>query len=237
MTKVENKLTTQGGAGRPPVNTSPGSGRGDDRPRRIAEAVQILAESFLKPVTPLTIRAYDVGTSDLPIEAVESAVMEAIKSRKFFPTVSELREMAGVVTPDARAVKAWLVAKTAVPVWGSYRSVDFDDPLVNATVRALGGWVEFCGTPAGEKTDTWLRKNFEATYKALMSSGVAADDVRPLRGLCAVQNGASGHDGPAVVRIACGLPEHVKRLVSGADSGGRSAGYLGADAKRIGRIE
>ena len=237
MTGRENKPTTRVEIVRQGTNTSGGSAA-NDRARRIKAAVEILAESFTKSVTPLTIRAYDVGTADLPIEAVEAAVMIAIKDRKFMATVAEIRELAGVMSPDVRATKAWLTVKMAVPVWGAYRSVSFDDPLVNAVVRALGGWVQVCETPSGEKTDTWLRKNFETTYKSLLASGVSAEQAAPLHGLCAIANGASGHEGPEIVRIACNLPPHAKRLIHEEQKpDGRSVGYLGAEANKIGQIE
>lgn len=62
----------------------------------------------------------------------------------------------------------------------------------------------------------WLKKDFERTFAALMNAGVAAEQTKPLAGLCDIANGATGHDErEAVRRIETGLPAAPTHLVRG----------------------
>jgi hypothetical protein len=103
------------------------------------------------------------------------------------------------------AVKAWLAFERAVSRIGYIKSVDFDDPTINATVRALGGWEAVCGMPANE-FDTFLQKRFQDTYCALARSGISAEQAEPLLGWADKQNGVLGYNAAPPVRIATGLP-------------------------------
>lgn len=180
------------------------------RTKRLTEAVTVMGEAFRQKITTLTLRAFEIGTADLPIEDVERACLRAITECRFMPTVSELRRLAGIIPTEARNVLAWGVFQKAVREQGVYRSVDFDDPLINATVRLLGGWEQICEIESGEQFDTWLRKRFETTYQNLCETGCSGEYCRPLIGICDRDNTAAGYlphvEEPR--RIECGLPPH-----------------------------
>jgi len=67
---------------------------------RLTRAIAAMCETFCRPATEATFYGYKIGLSDLPIEKIEAAVCEAIRTKKFFPTVAELRELCGVYPPD-----------------------------------------------------------------------------------------------------------------------------------------
>lgn len=186
----------------------------DDTGRRFGEAIGVLGEAFRQKITPITIRAYELGLRDLDIAEIERAIADAIHQCKFMPSVAELREMAGVVPKESRAVIAWAAVKRAIRDVGEYKSVDFDDPTINATIRVMGGWEELCGIQAGEQFDVWARKRFEETYRSLSSSRVGDDLGRPLAGICDRDNSAAGFMDHVQepVRIETGLPVDRKRI-------------------------
>ncbi len=187
----------------------------NDRPRFLV-MFNGLAATFSKEPSKPMLDGYWMGLADLPIEAVENACQRAIGTCKFMPVPVELRELAGVMAPADRAIKAWEAFVVASRRHGYYDSVDFDDKVINATVRNLGGWVEIDERREQEGKDTWVRKEFERVYLALMRSGIGEEAGAPLIGFTEKENVMNGFGGevfpdgqpmiPPPVKIKTGLP-------------------------------
>lgn len=175
------------------------------RDAEIVQLVTILAEAFGKETSDPMIAAYRIGLEDVPTEAVKRAVTAAIRQSKFMPTVSELRELAGEVRTEDRAVLAFAALDDAVRKHGYYSTVQFDDPVLTATVRALGGWQKVCDVPEKEWF-SFFRKRFVETYSAYHRRGVSADLARPLIGYYDEQNALGGYAPQEVKRVTTGLP-------------------------------
>lgn len=179
----------------------------NDQQRR-ARAFAILGEAFRQRVSETMLDAYELGLSDLSGSQVEQAVTAAIRGCKFCPTPAELRELAGEATAADRALLAWQSVERATSI-GSYRSVDFEDAIINAVIRTLGGWPALLArTP--EEFDKWARKDFLETYRAFARTGVDGESCRPLPGLSesgsvrTVHGGSIEHRAAEPVRIeAC----------------------------------
>lgn len=191
----------------------------NDRPE-FAIVIAALCETFGREASKATTYGYWLGLSDLSLSSVKDAATKAIRSCKFMPTPAELRELAGVTNATDRALLAWAAVEKAAPL-GSYKSVDFDDPLINAAIRSMGGWPAIL-----EKTqqdfDTWVRKDFIAAYQGFMRAGADGDVCRPLPGLADTGtfdvhkiDGTIHQVSADVVRIETGLPAistHQPRL-------------------------
>lgn len=181
----------------------------DQDREQFVKLITALARTFGRDADEATFRGYELGLSDVPIDRIQQAVVRAIREKKFMPTVAELRELAGELTPDVRAVKAWDAFQNAVVAHGSYKSVDFDDPVINATVRNLGGWERVCGLPVDE-FDKWLRRDFERCYQAFCQAGITSEAGAPLLGhhdRNNLTNGFVEHVKPPL-RITTDLPPH-----------------------------
>jgi hypothetical protein len=193
--------------------------------KRLINCLMVMGETFQVKVTDLTVKAYSIALSELSIEQIESACTKAIVSSKFFPRPFDIRELAGVISPEGRAVIAFaVVSKTASQI-GSDGSPDFDDAVVNATIRHLGGWVRICGIEA-EEFEKWFSKEFQRVYVTLCQAGITPEMSAPLVGEHENHNRLMGYligntlklaDGterewkPKLV--ATGLPDHTdKRL-------------------------
>lgn len=165
------------------------------RPEQILECVTILAEAWRQKITPITVRAYELGLSDLHIDAVKRGVMAAIRDCQFMPSVHELRKLAGAadtrIDVKDRPLLAWQAVRGAISKVGAYDSPAFDDAAVNATIRELGGWLLLCDTPIDEMH--WLEKRFCATYSALCSVKLPSDQTERLAGLTEIGNGREGY--------------------------------------------
>lgn len=182
--------------------------------QRLAVSVGALGEAFRQKITKETILAYEFGLDDLEAEQIELAVRHGIKSCKFMPTPAELRELANVgeLSPAVRAERAWLVYCKAVVEVGPYKTVNFDDPVLNATVRAICRWSECDERPR----DSYMHREFCQVYSALCRSGVSDAEAAPLPGIHAANNaGSQGCGltlterqaiGIAAVTVETGLP-------------------------------
>jgi len=182
--------------------------------RDLVRLIAALAATFNREADEAMFEGYELGLCDLPVPAVKLAVGRAIRECKFMPTVAELRELSGELLPQDRAILAWDVFSKAVPRHGYTASVDFEDPLINATIRNLGGWERCCSLQPDE-FDKWLRKDFERTYQALLRSGASAKATAPLIGYHDRQNAFHGYVERITepLRIACDLPPHRDGLV------------------------
>lgn len=182
--------------------------------KAFALLVDALAANYGKPAEEALLEAYWRALRDLPLGAVEQAVDTALRQCKHLPRGAELRELAGELPNTSRAVLAWAALQRAIGQHGAYRSVDFDDPVINAAVRNLGGWQRLCSMPV-EEFEKWLRKDFERVYASLCASGVSAEAVAYLPGIHEQNNAAGGHAVSAPTRIGTGLPPHRAGLLRG----------------------
>jgi hypothetical protein len=127
------------------------------------------------------------------------------------PTPGILRAMAGFgeAPAEERADMAFAALRRAVGRVGHWSSPSFDDPLLNATVRNLGGWLRVCDLDI-QQFETWYRKDFLRIYAMFSrASGLSKDDVAPLLGDSEAENVAKGYTGPehaSRVQVRTGLP-------------------------------
>lgn len=182
-----------------------------DYEEAVAKAVGVLGESFGRKITKVTIDAYVIGLEGMSVAMVQQATARALRSCKFFPSAFELRQLAGESSVSERALVAWTVVFGAMGSTGGYLSVDFDDPVINATIRSMGGWPKLNDTQQAEMP--FRQKDFERIYASLANVGITSDMARPLPGLIEVDNGSKGLPSPNQVRrIETGLPQHSKSV-------------------------
>lgn len=173
---------------------------------RFVELISALAAVMSREVDEALLAGYEIGLDGMTIDAVEVAVMRALRESKFMPSPTELRALAGDVPAADKAVLAFNALDRAVSDVGVYRSPDFDDPLINAVVRILGGWEYVCNLSL-EEFNKWFRKDFLKTYEAVCRSGVDGDMTAPLVGIHERNNALLGYDSSKYVRVVkTGLP-------------------------------
>lgn len=152
---------------------------------------------------------------DMTEEQLQAAVLLHIRNGDDWPTPAKLRQNIGLVDPGMadpkqRALVAWPVVKGSIKRVGGHLSVDFDDPLVNATVRALGGWEDLTMKTSDELK--FVMHEFLKTYAAFSITGVSGDQCRPLYGYIDRMNGTAPVN-PR--RVAVGLPAPQPQLIRG----------------------
>ncbi len=113
-------------------------------------------------------------------------------------------------SPERSALLAWTEVEEAVSKVGRYETVQFADPVINAVIRDLGGWIRLCDQNLDEP---WTQKEFERRYLAYSEVGAGLNEALP--GLLQVQN--AGHY------------RHAKELESGSLSCGFRVRMIGGD--------
>ncbi|GIV51589.1 MAG: hypothetical protein KatS3mg038_2110 [Candidatus Kapaibacterium sp.] len=163
---------------------------------RVAAAIAGLAVAFGRDPSETLISAYVWALDDLGEESIEQAVKRALKECRTMPTPAELRELAGVRRPEDQALVAWETAMRAVQRVGFYKSPDFADALINATIHNLGGWRIFVQRCDDAEDQKFLRMDFIRTYASFARCGPPPGSTGPLQGEFARVNALMGHVGP-----------------------------------------
>lgn len=151
----------------------------------VVDSVSILGELFGRNLSTGAVLAYVKGLIDLDPERLKEAFSEARRTCQFMPTVANLRILAGVETTEVRAARAWGEFEQAASI-GPYKSVDFADLSINATIRNLGGWPLFLSRLANATEEKWARKEFMETYATYVRD-VGYEAGRPLPGISQVE--------------------------------------------------
>ncbi len=176
-----------------------------NRREEITKLITMLAEAFSRKATPATFAAYELGLDGLGIEGIRTAVTKALKTSQFMPAPSELRAMSGEHKPEDRAQIAWLAVGDAMRTHGGYRTVTFDDVVINAAVRSVGGWQRICEADPKE-FEAHIRREFMQAYTSLCIAGVGEDQAAPLIGIFDRENAVLGYGPQNVQLVVTGLP-------------------------------
>ncbi|MGB8781814.1 MAG: hypothetical protein WCD02_01775, partial [Terriglobales bacterium] len=89
--------------------------------RWIGEQLTILGEAMGETVSPERMKIYAGDLADLDRSQLEVAFTRARRELKFFPRISELRDLAGVAAKDVRNVEteaAWKFVNDYLRKWG-----------------------------------------------------------------------------------------------------------------------
>lgn len=170
-------------------------------PSEFAAKFEMLCAVFQTAVTEPLTEAYWACLRDMESQAFSEAVTRALATLRFMPKPGELRALSGQVLPEDRAIAAWNRARAAIGSQGSYMSVDFEDKIINAAIRSMGGWELLCASDA-EEVSPWARKEFEKHYLAWLRMDPSDDHIKPLPGLIERMNPGSDF-GKRTVLIEC----------------------------------
>ncbi|MDI6809372.1 MAG: DUF6475 domain-containing protein [Candidatus Eisenbacteria bacterium] len=142
-------------------------------------------------MTPKQRDAYDVLLADQDDKSVLQRCLAFYRSpaaamrKEKVPTPGDLIEQPRAKA-DAAAM-AWATVRRAIGQVGSYRSVEFEDGAITASVEAMGGWVSLCDKSPKELD--MLAWQFRNLYISLAGKC----ERKPLAGRHELQNRSNGH--------------------------------------------
>lgn len=201
----------------------------DSTRKKMVEVIAAVASAFGREADEPMYLAFELGLDGLTAKQISGAAAAALKTCRFMPTPAELRELSGELPAKARAVIAWEFVSQAAAA-GFYDTVTFDDVVINAAIRNIGGWEYLTTIEDSREWESFVRPKFEAAYVALYGHGVSQEQAAPLLGFHDRENAKGGYPPQRVRQIATTLPPHQPRLRS-------SRSRLGAgEPKRIGEI-
>lgn len=175
----------------------------DSQKSDFAVIVTAMLETFGQEATRPRLMGYWLGLRDLSIDQVRDAVADRIARASRLPVPAELREFISGGNAQDIAMTAWQDVLSAVP-YGPYKTIDFEDSLINAAIRNLGGWPNVLSRFSDAESEKWLRMEFMKCYSSLRSSRVNGKDAcRPLPGIAQATCVAGQMKGPPVRRIRC----------------------------------
>ena len=144
-----------------------------------------LAEIFGESVSEVRAEGYFAALEDLSLASVRGAVETAVRTARTFPKPADLREFAG----GGPAELAWQRVLIAIEQVGTEASVDFGDPVLHATVEAMGGWADAWRWERDDDREQRFRAaEFARLYRALAARGAALAAPSVLIGQQARQN-------------------------------------------------
>lgn len=153
-------------------------------------------------VTPGGLAMWIDGLAGLTTQGIAEALRRFNRESSEYPKPATVRKYAGLegLTDEKRAEIAWGTVRRTILSYGAYYAVNFNDPLVNAAIRNIGGWESLCNTPTDELV--WKEKSFVQAYVTVARTGIG--DGRPLSGL------VNSDAGP--VEVETGLPRSTTTL-------------------------
>jgi hypothetical protein len=161
--------------------------------REFAEGIAVLCAAVGKEMTADQMRAWKVMFEDLTAEQFKDGIVKTIRSYTFagFPPIGVIRDncgaKSGIIATKDRPTLAWGDVRRAISRVGGYDSPKFDDPIIHATIRQLGGWVALCDSTADELV--WREKDFLRTYAALSPLNLPDEQIERLTGIAERENG------------------------------------------------
>jgi hypothetical protein len=142
-----------------------------------------LSDLYGSELSKISITLYWEALKGHRIDLISVAASEHVKHSQWMPKPSQFLDILtkSDMTPEERATLAWGCVSRAAKSIGGYACVNFDDPLINATIRNQGGWSRICTQPA-EHFESFIRRQFIADYVVLCGAKLSVESLMPLHG-------------------------------------------------------
>jgi hypothetical protein len=144
--------------------------------------------------TPDVVELWFEGLMQFPLEDIALALNRHVfdpDQGQYQPKPADIvKHLAG--GSSTRSLRAWTMVEKAVRCVGHYRSVCFDDAIINKLVDDMGGWVKLASTETVE--DLKFRGlEFQKRYTGMMQTGGVGTDYPPyLPGAAESHNAVEG---------------------------------------------
>lgn len=142
------------------------------------KGLSLLKEAF--PNKTINAKIYFEALKDLSDDNFLTAVTMIVQTTtKLYPDdnlIAMIREkISGSL--DDRSEIAWSVARAAILSHGYYKTICFQDRVINGAIAAMGGWEKFSSMLLEE--EPFRKKDFIAIYEATARSGRKCPEKLP----------------------------------------------------------
>lgn len=140
--------------------------------------LSLMFSTYRIPMTDDLVAGYAFVLQGVPEVDIERAIASLLRSgREFCPNPGQIYQEATIGKTRGLSAKAWNVYEKAQRLVGGEYGVNFRDGLINATVRAMGGWRRCCAIP-DEDFHVWHKRDWIATYERFLADGVSEERTR-----------------------------------------------------------
>ena len=91
----------------------------------------------------------------------------------------------------SRSLTAWTKVESSIGRVGPYQTVVFDDPIIMAVIKDMGGWMQLCSVNNDELP--FKRNEFSTRYKGYLNTGLTRYPKR-LIGISEASNNTTNHE-------------------------------------------
>ena len=172
---------------------------------KFLEVLTSLSDLYDAPLSQGSISLYWETLKVLPLDGFIAASKHHAETSKWMPKPSDFLDAAkkGSMNLEERSAMAWLGVVSAVRSVGSNRGVNFDDPLIHATIRSLGGWANLCRSKTQYFNST-VRASFLKTYEHMSRCAENGTVLGTLGSLEPLYGAEKNSD---MIDISTGLPQ------------------------------
>jgi hypothetical protein len=151
--------------------------------KQFRAALASLAYNFRnKDYSDLTLQVYWTVLKEYTLDEVTEAMKQLMVKEKFWPPVATIIEyIHGAPKIQDEAELQAVTVLNAIKYQGSYRSVQFQNPITTAIIQEVyGGWISLCEN-IREAEQKWFIKEFANYYKQFGKAGKKSTDQLPGR--------------------------------------------------------
>jgi len=180
--------------------------------QKFLEMLTAAAEIYGKTLSKPTLKFYLQLLEQYPFEAVSKALTAYLSNASgkasYFPKPGDIIALIEG-NPEDRASQAWAEVLEALERVGTYESVRFRDPIINACIDQLGGWIKL--GELDSKALEFLGNEFRKLYRQFYQTG-KVPKIDYLPGRVETQNNARGFTDhtPVPLEIGTALPVSAK---------------------------
>lgn len=185
---------------------------------RFAELITGLAQTFHTPISAADLENYWRLLGNFSLASIEQAIVTYCRSPNAHRFLPKPGELVAIVQGDsaAQALLAWSKVARAIRVVGAYRSVVFDDPLIQAVIWDMGGWQALCAMSI--KDEPFRAREFEKRYMHYLIRPPTSYP-RQLTGITDAVNAARGYIQQAPPTLIGDLDKALHVFKGGQESG------------------
>jgi hypothetical protein len=205
------------------------------KPSDVTELTRVLtslSSLYGKPMSKPLMELYWAALKRFDLSEVKRALQAHVSHPDTGQYMPKPADVVRFLQGDSRtqALQAWSRAVRASCEVGIYTSVIFDDPVIHAVIRDMGGWVPFC--QIREKELPFRERNFTERYVGYLHHP-PAHYPKQLTGLFAHHNALQGYKSEPPVCI--GDPQKARGVYQRGQIPGSL--YHALPAEKIGEAQ
>lgn len=160
--------------------------------QKFIELMTAASENYGKPISGALMDMLIKTLQRYPFEIVQEALEYHMTHSPYMIKLNDFIDYINRrgMTPEEAAEMAWAEVKEAMGSIGGYQSIKFRDPVINATIRHMGGWPALCDMEMDQLENA--KWEFRRIYTAFLKQG-KVPEVGYLPGRAEQANAGSGY--------------------------------------------